>query len=155
MEILLSVGLALSLVLLALFTVKRLKDFILKQKLANVDAEIATHKEQARVVVSEWVKREKERLQGQFEAEMAEKRSAAVAEIEAWSLEEKKRLSTWYAKDYEDELVKLRQELNARMDSELDNIRKIFAEFSTEEKKLAEKDIKRFIMKKLTPSKVE
>ncbi len=142
MEILISVGLALGLVLLALFTVKRLKDFILKQKLAKVE-------------VSEWVKREKERLQRQFEAEMAEKRSAAVAEIEAWSSEEKKRLSTRYVKDYEDELVRLRQDLNARMDSELDNIKKIFAEFSAEEKKLAEEDIKRFIMKKLTPSEVE
>ena len=51
------------------------------------------------------------------------------------------------------------RELNADTivfkDSELDNIRKIFAEFSTEEKKLAEEDIKRFIMKKLTPSEVE
>ncbi len=142
MDILLSVGLALGLVLLALITVKRLKDFILNQKLTKVE-------------VSEWVKREKEPLQRQFEAEMAEKRSAAVAEIEAWSSGEKKRLSARYVKDYEDELVKLRQELNARMDSELDNIRKIFAEFSTEEKKLAEEDIKRFIMKKLTPSEVE
>ncbi len=155
MEILLSVGLILGLVLLALIAVKRIKDFILNQKLAKVDAEIAIHKEQAMEEVSEWVKREKERLQRQFEAEMDEKRSAAVAEIEAWSPEEKKRLSIRYLKDYEDELTKLRQKLDARMDSELDYIRKIFTEFSAEEKKLAEEDIKRFIMKKLTQSEVE
>ncbi len=151
MEILFSVGLVLGLVFIVLIILKLLKDFIFNKKFAKVNAEIAIHKEQAKLKVSEWVNREKEHLQKQFEAEMTEKRSVAVAEIEAWSSEEKKRLNTRYAKDYEDELAKLRQELNVRMDSELENIRTIFAEFSTEEKKLAEEDIKRFIMKKLTP----
>ena len=150
MEIILSIGLALCLALLILSAVKRLKDFILKQKPTNVDAEIAAYKKHAKVEVSEWVKREKERLQRQIEVEIAEKRSAAVAGIEAWASDEKKSLSTRFAKDYESEVAKLRQEMYAKMDSEFDNIKKLFSEFSAEEKKLAEEDIRRFIMKKLS-----
>ncbi len=155
MEVFISAGLALGLVFIVIITVRLLKDFIINKKLVSEDVEIATHKEQAGVEVSDWVKGEKERLQIHFEEEMAERRSAAVAEIESWSSEEKKRLSIMYEKDYENELVKLRQELDARMDSELSNIKKIFAEFSTEEKKLAEEDIKRFIIKKITPGEVK
>ncbi len=87
----------------------------------------------------------------ELDSEISEKHSVAVAEIESWSAEEKERLRTLFTKDYEDEVTKLRQEMDARMNTELDNIRKLFSGVSDEEKELAKEDIKRFITKKLSP----
>jgi hypothetical protein len=91
----------------------------------------------------------------EFDSEISEKRLAAVAEIESWSADEKERLRTLFTKDYESEVAKLRQELDARMNTELGNIRKLFSGVSEEEKELAKKDIKRFINKKLSSSDKE
>ncbi|MBW7995722.1 MAG: hypothetical protein FVQ81_03935 [Candidatus Glassbacteria bacterium] len=190
---------------------------MLNQKLAEVDADVAARKEEAKVEVSAWIEHEKERLQKQLEdeygekteqlrnkltkeaenirtrmesdisgpkaredelrgviadleeeilklrntrlaeldSETSEKRLAATAEIESWSADEKERLRTLFTKEYEGEVAKLRQELDARMNTELDKIRKLFAEVSAEEKELAKEDIKRFITKKLSPSDKE
>ena len=91
----------------------------------------------------------------ELDSEMSEKRLTAVAEIESWSAGEKERLRVLFTEDYEGQVAKLRQELDARMNTELDNIRKLFAEVSDEEKELAKEDIKRFIKKKLSPSDKE
>jgi len=94
------------------------------------------------------IEAQRKQLPGDMERTIKTEKELALSKIDLWIEKEKDNYSDLLKSQYEEQATKIRDELSDKVRDEFNQIHSYFSQFSTQQKQMAEEDIRTFLDKK-------
>jgi len=94
------------------------------------------------------IEAQRKQLTGDMERTIKTEKELALSKIDLWIEKEKDNYSDLLKSQYEEQATKIRDELSDKVRDEFNQIHSYFSQFSTQQKQMAEEDIRTFLDKK-------